>query len=134
MSEFMILGQNRSEMLLCSICPDPGHCCRNFDSTLTYWDDAASETVKHYLDFLAGEPMPWIPLGPGQKKFDREGREYSHWRFDCPKLGPDGRCTIYENRPQACRTFVPGSTEVCAFSKILPVVLPANLDCQTFGF
>jgi Fe-S-cluster containining protein len=23
----------------------------------------------------------------------------------CPNLGPDGRCTIYDSRPQGCRIF-----------------------------
>jgi Fe-S-cluster containining protein len=120
MSEFIILSQNRSEMVLCSMCPDPGHCCRNFDSTLIYWDDATPEEVTHYMEFVAGEHMPWIPLGPGPRKFAQGGRTYSHWRFDCPKLDSTGRCTIYAERPQACRSLVPGTVGVCVFSKIPP--------------
>src|ERR1700730_13625623 len=120
MSEFIILAQDRPEMTLCSICPDPGHCCRNFDSTLVYWDDADPEEVKRYMEFVAGEPMPWIPLGPGPRKFDQQGRKYSHWKFDCPKLDAHGRCTIYASRPRACRSLVPGSVGVCVFSKIPP--------------
>jgi len=119
-SEFIILGQERSEMVLCDICPDPGLCCRNFDSTLTYWDDAQPEEVQQYIDFLNGGPMPWIPRGPGTKKFESGGRQYSHWKFDCRKLDSNGRCTIYADRPRACRTFIPGATEICAFHKILP--------------
>jgi hypothetical protein len=33
MYNFIMVGQERSEMVLCSICPDPGRCCQNFDST-----------------------------------------------------------------------------------------------------
>lgn len=120
MGHFIILGQDRPEMLLCSICPDPGHCCRNFDSTLVYWDDAAPQEVKQYMDFIAGEPMPWIPLGPGPKKYMQKGRSCSHWKFDCPHLDENGRCSIYSKRPNACRTLVPGTVDVCVFDKSLP--------------
>src|SRR5215471_6667181 len=123
MSQSVVLGQERSEMILCSICPDPGHCCRNFNSTLVYWDDAEPEEVKRYMDFIAGEPMPWVPLGPGDQKFEQQGRTFSHWRFDCPKLDADGRCTIYATRPQACRSLIPRSVDVCVFQKILPLDL-----------
>lgn len=64
--------------------------------------------------------MPWIPLRPGERKFERNGRTFSHWKFNCRKLDAKGRCTIYEQRPSACRTFIPGATEICAFHKILP--------------
>ena len=126
MNHFIILGQDRPEMALCGICPDKGHCCRNFDSTLVYWDDASHEEVTRYMNFIANEPMPWIPLGPGPKRFVQNGRAYSHWLFDCPRLGPDGLCTDYANRPHACRTLIPGTVDVCVFQKILPG--PAALD------
>jgi Fe-S-cluster containining protein len=117
MSHFLILEQQRPEMSLCSICPDKGHCCRNFDSSLVYWDDASHDEVTRYMHFIAGEPMPWIVRGPGPKRFKQNGRAFSHWLFDCPKLGPDGLCTDYENRPQACRSLVPGTVDVCTFNE-----------------
>jgi Fe-S-cluster containining protein len=127
-SAFIILEQQRPEMALCSICPDPGHCCRNFDSTLIYWDDAAPAEVKQYMEFIAGEPMPWIPLGPGSKVFMKNGRKFSHWRFDCPKLDSKGRCTIYADRPRACRSLVPGTVDVCVFTKISSTPLPDEIS------
>jgi Fe-S-cluster containining protein len=120
MSHFLILDQQRAEMGLCSICPDPGHCCRNFDSSLVYWDDASVEEVQMYMEFMAGEPMPWIARAPGPKKFIQRGRQASHWKFDCTAIDSNGRCTIYETRPQACRTLVPATVDVCVFQDIAP--------------
>ena len=36
------------------------------------------------------------------------------WRFTCPALGADGRCTIYESRPAVCREYEPGQDILCA--------------------
>lgn len=35
------------------------------------------------------------------------------WRMWCPRLGRDGRCTDYENRPALCRGYVAGEDPVC---------------------
>lgn len=33
--------------------------------------------------------------------------------FNCPELLPNGRCGIYENRPELCRKFEEGSEPLC---------------------
>lgn len=35
-------------------------------------------------------------------------------QFNCDRLGADGRCTDYENRPFTCRDFKPGTDRLCA--------------------
>ena len=35
------------------------------------------------------------------------------WLFSCPKLGPNGRCTIYKDRPELCKTYEPGNDMMC---------------------
>jgi Fe-S-cluster containining protein len=100
-------------MSLCETCREPGHCCKAFNLTgtgdhhVTFWDD----DVPHFDRF------PFVPLyriGQGTVEFGPEaGRTYSWWRWGCPKLGADGRCTIYDTRPQLCRDFEPGSNPLC---------------------
>jgi len=34
--------------------------------------------------------------------------------FDCTKLGADGRCMDYENRPELCRVYQPQEDALCA--------------------
>jgi Fe-S-cluster containining protein len=49
--------------------------------------------------------MPFLPA---------EQDENGEWRFACPLLGADGRCTDYERRPQICRNYEPGQDGLCA--------------------
>lgn len=49
--------------------------------------------------------LPFMPLSHA---------ENGAWRFWCPLLGRDGRCTDYENRPALCRTYQSGEDALCA--------------------
>jgi Fe-S-cluster containining protein len=35
------------------------------------------------------------------------------WDWSCTQLQKDGRCGIYEDRPQLCRTYAAGSDPLC---------------------
>lgn len=39
--------------------------------------------------------------------------EDGRWTWECTQLQPNGRCGIYENRPQLCRDFAPGEGPLC---------------------
>lgn len=100
-------------MSACDTCPKPGNCCRLFTLSGTFWDDT---DIAEQWKLYEGK-YPFVPV---RRKagyafvIDQEsGRMYSSWQFSCPKLGPDGRCTIYETRPDTCRVFEPGSDPIC---------------------
>jgi Fe-S-cluster containining protein len=117
MSDFIVLQDNAAQSVLCSVCPDPGACCRLFDTSAVYWDDADPDEVDQYMasQFSA---VPWKAVMPGREKYTSDsddGRVYSNWLFTCPKL-VDGRCSIYATRPDGCRHFVPELTgSICVF-------------------
>jgi len=117
MNEFIILSNQGAQGTLCSICPEPGACCKLFDTSATYWNDAQQEEVDRYMAEQFGT-LPWRAVRPGSESWKNdEGREYSFWLFTCPKLSKEGRCTIYESRPKGCRNFVPASHSICVFHK-----------------
>lgn len=105
---------------VCDTCPAPGACCRKF--ALSHWfadDMDIEEQWEPYRQFY-----PFNPIGPHYRA-DRvrqlvDGTSRSIWFFSCPKLGADGRCTIYAGRPETCRRFQPMSDKLCALYK-LPV-------------
>lgn len=84
----------------CGTCAVPGHCCRSFYLSLPPWD----RTPLEVLAFMAAYGAPFMPL------FRSEG---GTWRFWCPNLGRDGRCTDYDNRPDTCRVYEPESDPLC---------------------
>lgn len=104
-------------MSLCDACPKPGSCCRMFTLSVSFWDDIPIEEQWAPL----AEKYPFVPAQRDPKyafTLDHEsGRMYSPWQFNCPKLGADGRCTIYEDRPMTCRTFQPASDPLCVLYK-----------------
>lgn len=102
----------------CGICPDPGHCCRRFYYYKSFWKDeglkAAQRAVASITPFIV---LEWAP----ETGKDANGRECAYTICSCPKLTPDGKCSIYEERPWACRSFVPGSDSLCVFSSMAGV-------------
>jgi Fe-S-cluster containining protein len=86
---------------LCNKCYAPGACCRGFGLNGGTFasgmkEEAARDLAKEYN-------LPFVPM-----KYDGE-----KWIWSCPKLGDDGRCTIYHNRPEPCRLFEPASDMLC---------------------
>ena len=88
---------------LCDSCYAPGACCKGFhlnDGTF-----ADGDTREAAIELIEPTGIPFIPLERGA-----DGR----WLWECTKLGPDGRCTIYRSRPQLCKDFAPASDRLCA--------------------
>jgi Fe-S-cluster containining protein len=98
----------------CSICPDPGHCCRSFYFHKSYWkDEGLAAAQKNLTDW----GNPFIITGWQPKTYkDENGREYAEVICTCPKVTPQGLCSIYEDRPRTCRIFAAGSDPLCVFS------------------
>lgn len=95
-------------MSACDTCAAPGRCCSGF--TLNLRDQermSAVETMAH----IAAHSLPFLPLYRVPAK--HRGPYDGGWRFWCPLLGRDGRCTDYENRPETCRDFEPLSDPLC---------------------
>jgi Fe-S-cluster containining protein len=116
---------------LCDTCRAPGKCCSGFvlnggafamgDTMLEalaklaslntglIGRDGKAGPVANPGDYLGATHVqlgaPFMPLYA-----DAQGR----WRFWCPLLGRDGRCTDYEHRPAVCRGYVAGKDALCA--------------------
>lgn len=104
------------EREICTRCVQPGHCCTGFNRSdgpdpLTFWDDTEPRLPLH-----PGEPFVLLERwGQWTVEFGPDtGRTYSAWLWTCPKLGADGRCTIYEQRPEICRRYEPLTDGLCA--------------------
>ena len=94
-------------MSKCSVCPDPGICCRKFivESDLP-WAYTAIETKKTVIKRLKDLKLPFKPIKKGKRR----------WVLGCTKL-KDGKCTIYSDRPKLCRGYRPGTGRLCCLSK-----------------
>lgn len=98
----------------CSICPEPGRCCRWFHFSKTYWKDEGLEAVQQNL---IEHNYPFIVEKWSNQAFKAEdGREYGTVMCSCPKVTSDGRCSIYNERPRTCRVYAPGSDYLCVFN------------------
>ncbi len=110
-------------MSLCDRCISPGACCkklrlyRESGEAVTFWLDEPIE------EQLSKDELPFKPLDLVVECTDSEtGRKYGVFDFMCPKLRPDGRCGDYENRPDLCRRFEPGSGPLCVHYQAEPAL------------
>lgn len=98
---------------LCSVCPEPGHCCKRF-----YLGPKRLEgTLEEAQQYIDGRGFPFTALGFVTRStcpLD-ETRNLSEIVCTCPKLTPEGLCSIYESRPALCRNYQPGSDPLCIF-------------------
>jgi Fe-S-cluster containining protein len=104
-------------MSLCSICPEPGRCCKQFclPSAPPFWKSSWEEDAQAWLDKYE---LPYAPHSIGSTHTDEEsGEEYVAVWFGCPHVTEKGLCGIYQTRPDTCRTFLPGSDSLCVFHK-----------------
>jgi Fe-S-cluster containining protein len=97
----------------CDSCRRPGRCCTGFNITgraPAHWHPLEVyvwlATVRHRDEAMGDTGLPFMPLWPPPTS--------GHWRFWCPRLGRDGRCTDYDNRPTLCRIYEPGHDGLCA--------------------
>lgn len=100
-------------MTLCAICPKPGNCCAGFGlyPTFTFWLDRWRTDAK---DYATARDFPFEAQIDQTYTDPETGREYVTVKWNCPRL-VDGRCSIYETRPQLCRDYIPGSCGICVF-------------------
>ena len=105
---------------LCDRCFSPGACCKSMVLTrgvgepVVSWDGDTPETE---LAKLIG-PHPFEATdrtGTWVAPDDHEdaGRSYSAHAWTCTALAKDGRCGIYDSRPQLCRDYEAGSSPLC---------------------
>lgn len=74
---------------------------------LTVWsDDPNGQFIR--------DGVPFRHLATIDTFTDPEGgRQWETLWVTCSAIGEDGRCTIYETRPQLCRDFEPASDPLC---------------------
>lgn len=87
---------------LCDACISPGACCKRLVISgggleLPMSHEKAEHLIMHHRQ----------PFRPSAQ------RESGVWEWTCYQLQPDGRCGIYETRPQLCRDFKPGEDPLC---------------------
>lgn len=108
----------------CETCRAPGNCCKGFVLSIGKvpvdgWRERAQAAVD-------GRGLPFRAVSIRIHERHDEGDSVTPV-FDCTLLGPDGRCTDYENRPSLCRTYQPGEDPLCAeyihTLKGIPIVL-----------
>ena len=95
-------------MSLCDTCKAPGACCRS----LTLQGGIGQDHERFHLGMTEEESvalldhydLPFVPYGMSD-----DGQVL----FTCPELDNDGRCKIYDRRPQVCRDFEPSSSPLC---------------------
>ena len=111
-------------MSVCDSCIKPGSCCKGLylsaepSSSLSFWAD---EHPLAALVRMVEMDLPFVPAKVAHRYTDEaSGREYVTYRYDCTMLGDDGRCTIYEDRPQLCRAYEPKSDALCIMHEPQP--------------
>ena len=97
-------------MSLCDTCIDPGVCCKNFflidpdaENSKTFWTKGIN-TVETYL---VEKAYPFIAIEHEVFTTDKN-KEYAIYRFNCLALTHTGRCSIYKDRPDICKSLEPG--------------------------
>jgi Fe-S-cluster containining protein len=66
------------------------------------------ETPETRRDF---DDIRWYLMHEGVTVFVEEGDWYAQFTTRCRNLQPDGRCGIYETRPQICREYKAGECD-----------------------
>lgn len=106
---------------MCEVCSDPGKCCRRLHldgpRDLYFWKYlgtplyALVKMAEMWLPFLPIEPLEY-EVEPSEGGAKQQARSFF---YSCVELRPNGRCGIYEDRPQLCRDFEPGSNPLCVY-------------------
>ncbi len=100
----------------CDSCSDPGRCCRQFylatreNGTAEVRTGTTRDEARRQME---AKGWPFEPLD--HRPFEMDGQWIDAWTFFCTKLLPNGRCGVYEDRPQLCRDYEPGSDALCVY-------------------
>lgn len=102
---------------MCANCFMPGHCCRAFPLSRRFSKDAKPEEVRSWLaDYVCpvrNQALPFDVIEPLQVAWEDYDGQVT-FRYSCKNLDEQtGRCKDYENRPYACREYVPGIDVLC---------------------
>lgn len=112
-----IVAHDRWESDICVRCVSPGRCCSAFRVTdktghpPTFWDDA--ECAPSHSRYVIFKPLHRVGQWTVEHGPDA-GRTYSEWLWSCSALSAEGRCTIYQQRPNLCRSYTPLEDGLCA--------------------
>ena len=112
---------------ICDSCRDPGYCCRDFTINVVFPADMPrAEVDKHVAEgtdpwgedgrMLDAEKTPFFHATRIATRYIFRGQHKPHgvtWGFNCDRLGTDGRCMQYEDRPQVCRHYPPKEDFLC---------------------
>lgn len=97
----------------CDRCAAPGMCCKAFFLSMSFPVGSLPASVSAVVEQNMG-PHPFTPL---RRITLREGynpdADVEHWLFGCSALQPDGRCGVYDKRPQLCRDYTAGQDPMC---------------------
>jgi Fe-S-cluster containining protein len=100
-------------MSLCDTCKVPGAYCRS----MVLVDERGGPLlfpVGHEPDLAGAKvPLQFRPVSSREATHPDTGETGIQYEFSCSALGPDGRCTIYDRRPDVCRKFEAGSHPTC---------------------
>ena len=96
----------------CNNCPKRGQCCKNFmlhaKAEQPPWSFTSKDSKERVTSRLKKENLSFfIPT----KKYKYR------WLFKCSKISKNGRCTIYQSRPQLCKDFKIGEDVLCYYYK-----------------
>lgn len=81
------------------------------DTERTFWLEGEGTVAS----FLEEHELPFVAKRTGV--YQDADREYGSYVFSCPKVTPEGRCSIHRRRPQICRDFEPaGGSPLCVHS------------------
>ena len=93
---------------LCEVCLDPGACCKKI--FLSGRNPETGERMEQPMSFEKAEHMA---MGAGLPFYPSEQRPDGTWNWTCTQILSNGRCGIYESRPQLCKDYAAGSSPLC---------------------
>lgn len=107
-------------MSICDTCHSPGSCCKRITISratgqeLTFWMD---EPLEEQITAQMPEPFNgFTPLEVKEEWIDPLTlRPVGYVFWQCDNLLPNGRCSVYENRPELCRNYQPKSDKLCVY-------------------
>lgn len=120
-----ILTSDAPQMSLCGLCPIPGACCKGFQLSALD-EDGERQLPTFWVDSWIADASKWVqdrgldftPARPEEIRTAADGRKYCTVLFDCSHVTNNGRCSIYDARPDLCRKYRPLSDDLCKFPRV----------------
>jgi Fe-S-cluster containining protein len=111
-------------MSLCDTCKRPGHCCSGFMlgggsfPPARTREEAQAQIDKQLMHRVDGT----LQISPFELMYLENFLQADHvtgikdwvagWKMRCTKL-VNGRCSIYDTRPQLCKDYAPATDSLC---------------------